>query len=206
MKNKINIIGAGGHARALISLLEHNNFKVSGIFDDTYSKSSKEGICGYKIIGKIRDAQKSLNRKFILAVGDNLERKELLSIFLSKLLRENVIHPRAIIEKGVVMGICNQIFTNVSIGTGVILGDNNIINTGAIIEHESSLGCHNHLSVGAIVCGRASVGDNCFIGAGSVIIDKVRVCDNSIIGANTTVIEDIKTPGTYVGSPARKVR
>jgi acetyltransferase-like isoleucine patch superfamily enzyme len=46
----------------------------------------------------------------------------------------------------------------------------------------------------------------CLIGAGAVILDKLSICDNVIIGAGSVVTRDINDAGTYVGSPAKRVK
>ena len=39
----------------------------------------------------------------------------------------------------------------------------------------------------------------------SNILGNISVCDDVMIGANSLVIRDIVEPGTYVGSPVRKI-
>ena len=42
--------------------------------------------------------------------------------------------------------------------------------------------------------------------ANSVIAGDIVVADDVIVGANSVVLRDLKEAGTYVGSPAKKVR
>lgn len=198
------VIGAGGHARSLITLLENCGHDIYGIYDDNSQKEKYEAIYGYNLIGKLSDCRR--RNSIVLGIGDNRLRSQLRDRFQNNLLKKNLIHPLSIIENRVNVGSSNQIYAMVYINSGVIIGHNNIINTGAILEHEVSIGSHNHISVNAVICGRSSVGSYCFIGAGATIIDKVSVCDNVTIGAGSIVIESILTPGTYVGSPARKLK
>ena len=205
--NEVVVLGAGGHCRALIGLLELKGFVVVGILDDTFDCQKEELIFEYPLIGNSSIADKySREAKIVLAVGNNLLRKKYFEEWSKYVWMENIVHPSAIVEKRAVLGNANQIFAKTVVNSGAIVGDNNIINTGAILEHEVFLGNHNHVSVGSILCGRVRIGDNCFIGAGSVVIDKIRVCDNVVIGANSVVIKDIDRAGTYVGSPVRRVK
>ncbi len=204
MNDMLAMIGAGGHARSLISLLESRSFRIQGIFDDSYAPGIEEQICGYPLLGNLEQALTAA--PLVLAIGDNDRRAELFARFRARLHRESLLHQRAFVTPGVRLGAANQLFGNVFVNSQAVLGDNNIINTGAIIEHETRLGSHNHISVGTILCGRVTVGDCCMIGAGTTVIDKVSVCSHVVIGANSTVIKDIAEPGTYVGSPARRVR
>ena len=204
MNNQIYILGAGGHTRSLINLLEFNNYSIQGIYDNNYKPKQIETINTYKVIGKISDLKE--NNKLVLSIGDNHIREKLFNDFNNQILINNLIHPKAFLEKRIVLDNSNQIFTGVTINSNVKIGQNNIINTGVIIEHEVLIGNHNHISVGSILCGRVIIGNRCFIGAGAIIIDKIKITDDVIIGANSVVIDNINKSGTYVGNPARRVK
>jgi UDP-N-acetylbacillosamine N-acetyltransferase len=199
---KIYLIGAGGHTRSLINLLELNGLKIIGIYDDNFIIG--EVINGYSVLGTLSEVKKE--NTLVLAVGDNCKREQLFKEYYKYLYKDTIIHPSSIIEKRVEMGCCNQVFAGAYINSNVKLGDNNIINTKCVLEHEVVLGSHNHISVGAVLCGRTKIGDRCFIGAGAVVIDKLHICDDVIVGAGSVVIKDINVPGTYVGSPAREAK
>ncbi len=48
--------------------------------------------------------------------------------------------------------------------------------------------------------------DLIFICAGAVSTGKLSICDNVTIGAGSVVTRDINDAGTYVGSPAKKIK
>lgn len=199
---KICLVGAGGHTRSLINLVELNGLKIVGIYDDNFITG--EVINGYDVLGTLSKIKKE--NVLVLAVGDNGKREQLFKEYYTSLYKNGLIHPSSIIEKRVEMGCCNQVFAGAYINSNVKLGDNNIINTKCVLEHEVVVGSHNHISVGAVLCGRTKIGDRCFIGAGAVVIDKLHICDDVIVGAGSVVIKDINVSGTYVGSPAREVK
>lgn len=201
---EVCVIGAGGQARAIVNIIDLARIGIQGIYDDNRKTDLPEVILGYQVLGGIKDIPEGFD--LVLAVGDNVIRERLYKDFESRVLKTNLRHASAIIEKEFVSGKSNQILANVYISTCVKIGNNNILNTGCIIEHEVHLGSHNHISVGSILCGRVSIGDGCFIGAGSVVIDKINICDGVTIGANSTVIDNINESGTYVGSPVRKIK
>ncbi len=200
----LHIIGAGGHSRSFINLLEINNYSILGIYDEGYDSNVKEIINGYEIKGGIN----AIPREYILAlaIGDNFKREDFFLRYKNQILNENIIHPKATIEKNTEVGCYNQIFSNIYINSNAKIGVNNILNTGSIIEHEVNIGNHNHISVNSVLCGRVKIGNRCFVGAGAVIIDKIKICDDVVVGANSVVIKDISSPGTYVGNPARRVK
>ncbi len=200
---EVYIFGAGGHTRSLISLLKHAEFKILGIYDDTFNVEVKEFINSIEIIGALSNYN-SIN-KTVLSYGDNQKRRKLFLNYSKDLYQQTIFHPKSFIDETVQFGQSNFVFVNAIINSNVKIGNNNIINTGAIIEHEVEIGSHNHVSVGSIICGRSSIGNNCFLGAGSVINDKIKICDNVTIGSNSVVIKSIEESGIYVGNPVRKV-
>ncbi len=198
------LVGAGGHTRSLLNIVELNGIDVYGIYDDSYDSLRREEICGVELKGAITDIP--TDSAVILSMGDNQRRGKLYQEFGGRLYDENIIHPGAVIEKGVIIGLANQVFAGAYVNTGAGIGEDNIINTKSVIEHEVVIGDHNHISVGAVLCGRARVGSYSFIGAGSVVIDNVSVCDHVIVGAGGVVVRDISEPGVYVGNPVERVR
>ncbi|MDR4508765.1 MAG: acetyltransferase [Candidatus Brocadiaceae bacterium] len=200
---EIIIVGAGGHTRSLINLLELNKYEIIGIYDDSYNSFMKETINEYEVKNSLKHLPP--NYPVVLAVGDCRKRERLYGLYKRQILKDSLIHPKAHIEKRVHVGNSNQVFSMAIINCNVRIGENNIINTGCIIEHECCIGSHNHISIGSIIAGRVKIGNRCFIGAGVVVIDKQEICDDVIIGANAVVIENITLPGTYVGNPARRI-
>lgn len=200
----IALIGAGGHTRSLLNIIETAGYRITGIYDESFQAGKEEYIRGYKISGGPGDIPADC--RLVVSKGDNYERARLFMSLRPRILRENLVHPSAVIEKHAVIHESNQIFARAYINSHAHIGENNILNTGSIIEHEAVIGNHNHVAVGAILCGRAAVGNFCFIGAGVVIIDKVSVADNVVIGANAVVTENITLPGTYAGVPARRLK
>ena len=204
MNEKVFILGAGGHTRSLMALLAHNNILPEGIYDDSFDPEIVEIIHKTAVKGKI--AQLPEVGKIIISYGDLKQRARLYKAYKERIMKENLIHPSAIIEINTELGEANQIFGNVIINAYSIIGKNNIINTGCIIEHENEIGDNCHISIGSVLGGRVKIGDRCFIGAGATVIDKISICDDVILGANATVINDIDSPGTYVGNPVRKIK
>ncbi|PHR53353.1 MAG: N-acetylneuraminate synthase [Arcobacter sp.] len=202
--NNIAIIGAGGHTRSSLPLLKSNvtntNFKI---YDESY-QNNNEIILEVCLYGKIEDVP--LDNPVFLSIGDNLQREILFKRFRQQLIEKNMFHKHSLIENSVEFGVCNQVYANVFINSSVVIEDNNIINTAVVIEHEVKIGSHNHISIGSVLCGRVVIGNRCFIGASSTIIDKVEICDNVTIGAGSVVLKNITEAGTYVGSPARKIK
>ena len=180
------------------------DYKVSAIYDDSYSVGDTEIILGISLAGKIEDIPSDVS--VILAIGNNEERSKLFMKFADKVIEENIIAPTAYIGNEVEIGRSNQIFHHSLINACAKIGNNNIINSKALIEPESVIGNNCHISIASIIGGRVEIGDNCFIGAGAIIKDKIKICSNVIIGAGAVVVKSIAESGTYVGNPIRKIK
>ena len=105
----IYVVGAGGHTRSLINLLELNLYLIKGIYDDNFQEN--EEINGYKLLGRVSDIKE--DAKIVLSIGDNQKRKGFYKKYYKRVLKKNLIHPKSIIEKRVMMGDSNQIFADV---------------------------------------------------------------------------------------------
>ena len=203
MKKNIYLLGAGGHSRVIIRMLEAiGKYKINGIYENEYRDG--EMILKYPILGKPDDIPGNVN--ILVCVGNILEKKKLINKYESQLLIDNIIHPSAFIDETVNMDMGNQIMPAAMLNVLAIIGKWNIINSGAVIEHEVEIGNYCHISVNSTVCGRVKIGNNCFVGAGSVVNDKISICDDVIIGSGAVVAKDVTEPGTYVGIPARKIK
>ncbi|MBI2026263.1 MAG: NeuD/PglB/VioB family sugar acetyltransferase [Deltaproteobacteria bacterium] len=202
MKSLVYLIGAGGHSRMLVNLLELNHVRIGGVFDNNFTPH--ERISGYPLVGNLQAIQ--AHHTLILSMSDCFNRDRFFKLYDSQTWKENIFHPSSSIENRVELGQCNQFFAGAYVGSQVKIGNNNIFNTRSVVEHETTIGSHNHIAVGTIICGRVLIADRCFIGAGAVIIDKIKIGSDVIIGANAVVIRDIQEPGTYVGNPAKRIR
>ncbi len=201
---KVSLIGAGGHARTLISILELLNIEIKGVYDDAYNESMKgEMIDGYPLLGGLDRI--SNEDQLIISKGETAQLKELSERYSSQILQKNLIHPKAVVES-VALGNSNQISALSYMAKTAAMGSHNIIYSQSSIEHEVQIGDHNVITVNVAICGRVKIGNRCFLGASSTILPKVSICDDVTIGAGAVVTTDITEAGTYIGIPAKKMR
>ena len=207
---KTFIVGSGGHCRVIIDCLQRNNIHINGIIDINFKKQiKKEYIYNYEVIGGLKKLN-SYNSKYTnvyLAIGNNYLRKEIYEKLKKKKFNfPYLVHPNSTISKKIILKKGVFINAGAIVNAGVKLSDFSIVNTGSIVDHQSSIGAFSHISPGCILAGKVIVGEQCFIGIGVNIIDSISICKNSIIGASSLVISSIKKTGTYVGTPAKKIK
>ena len=205
MKNAV-VVGAGGHARVIISLLRDCGQVPIAILDVNEPQAG-ELIMGIPVVPaktSLIDFSQNMQFDFYIAMGENNARLSWWEKLNSKGLScPNLISPFAKIDIASSLGSGNVICGNVFIGPEVIIGSNNIINTGAIIEHEVVIGSHSHLAPGSVIAGRVNISDMCSIGAGSTVIDKLKVSRGVTLGAGGILVRDAEVEnGIYTGCPA----
>jgi sugar O-acyltransferase (sialic acid O-acetyltransferase NeuD family) len=199
--SSVVIVGAGGHTRTLINILELQGIQIEGIYDEVI-RSEGEQILGYSV-KPLAEIPKEL--AVIVSKGDVEGKVKYSNLYLNRIVAENLIHPKANIES-TLLGTANQISSNCYITPTAKIGSHNVIYSGTIIEHESIIGDYSIVTVNVSICGRSKIGNNCFIGAGAVVLPNVSICDHAIIGAGAVVTKDILSPGTYVGAPAKLIQ
>jgi len=210
-KDKIILIGGGGHCKSCIDVLElEGRFDIDGIIDLPEKKGEK--ILGYPVIGNDEDIEElsKTYKYFFITIGQIKSpdlRKELF-YKLEKLKVEIpfIISPRAYVSKHAKIEKGTIIMHDAIVNAEAKIGKNCIINTRTLIEHEASVGNFCHISTNAIINGQCNVGDDCLIGSGTTMANNVDVCDNCLISSGSVILRSISSPGTYIGNPLRKIR
>lgn len=198
MKEKIVLLGSGGHARSVADAIEASDiYEIAGFID---CEENKDAVYrGYKVIGNDGDLQglydSGIHHAFI-CVG-YLGRGEIRDTLYEKLKKTGfeipvVADPTAVLAKDVCIGEGTFIGKTAVINSGASIGKMAIINTAAVVEHDCRIGDFCHISINSTLCGRVSVGDRSFVGAGSVIIQEITVGECSVIGAGSIVVKNVK--------------
>ena len=209
--NDIVLLGAGGHARAVYSIINQGDqFKVTAVLDikSGVSPNTKDafGVEVHRGIGFLSSLSPDYVCVFI-CVGDNGLRRKYSEICVGmNFCFPNIIHPTAYIDPSAKIGHGNFVGAFANIGADVAIGDGNIINTLSNLDHEVVAGCYNHFSPGATVCGRCLIHDNTWVGAGATLIDNISIASDTIIGAGAVIVSDILAGNnTYVGVPGKSL-
>jgi sugar O-acyltransferase (sialic acid O-acetyltransferase NeuD family) len=180
-RSALVLFGGGGRARVCIDLLRQmGGYEIIGVLDDKLKAGSRSA--GVEVIGDRSRLGELFTRGVRFAVNalGSAEHSE-PRLEVHRLLLEhgfvlpNLIHPRAMVEPSVVMGIGNQILAGAVVGSAVRLGDGVTVNCGAIASHDSVLEDHVHLAPGAILAGSVHVGAESLVGMGATVYLKVRL-------------------------------
>lgn len=202
------LLGAGGHARVLLSTLLETRKRVIGF---VHKEQTHEALMGIPCLGgddaiSAHDPGQVLLINGIGSVGSIENRMRVYQSFRKAGYRfASVIHPSAILAPEVQLADDVQIMAGAILQTGSSVRENCIVNTGARIDHDCILEAHVHVAPGAVLSGDVHVGARAHIGAGATVIQGVQIGAGSIVGAGAVVLSDVPDSCTVVGVPARAI-
>lgn len=204
-KDKLLIIGAGGHGKVVADIaLKMNKWKSISFLDDDEAIRDFNGI---KIIGQFSMAHSYINEyELFVAVGNNKLRENIQEkLEAAGATIPVLVHPKAVIGEEVELGAGTVVMAGAAINCCTKIGKGCIINTGATVDHDNVIEDYVHISPGANLAGNVKVGKSSWICCGCVVSNNINICSCCIIGAGAVVINDITGEGTYIGIPAKKM-
>jgi sugar O-acyltransferase (sialic acid O-acetyltransferase NeuD family) len=188
-KPTILLIGAGGHCKSCIDVIEQEGrFQIAGIVDRPGANSPAE-VLGYPLIGTdddLEDLRGSIEHAFVTVgqVQSADVRIRLYSRFVELGYRlPAIISPNAHVSRHARVGAGTIVMHGVTVNAAASVGVNCILNSHCLIEHDAVVEDHCHVSTGAIVNGQAAVGAGSFVGSGAVVVQCEKVPPGSFVRA-----------------------
>tara|TARA_B100000780_G_scaffold255535_1_gene204208 strand:- start:816 stop:1385 length:570 start_codon:yes stop_codon:yes gene_type:complete len=182
---KIILIGAGGHAKSCVDVIDsQKKFKVSLMVDKVYKNQDEiKTILELDFL-----ANYELNKKnLFIGVGQLKSgklRKKIFKFYKNKgcifptiKSKSSYVSKNSSIDEGTI--IMHKAFVN----SNASIGKNCIINSGAIIEHDVIIGNNVHIAPGAIVLGGCNIQENSFIGSGTVLKQNTILTKETILSS-----------------------
>ena len=202
------LLGGGGHARVLHDVLLRLGHRVMGYAAPT-PEDSRIALPYLgrddEVLGRL-EAADTIGALGIGMTRVDDHRLRLLATYeAARVAFPPLVAPGAIVHGDVDLGDASVVLDGAVVVTGSRLGRACIVNTNASVDHDCRLGENVHVAPGATICGGVSIGAHGLVGAGATLVHGVDVCAWVVIGAGATVIHDISEPGTYLGTPARRV-
>jgi sugar O-acyltransferase (sialic acid O-acetyltransferase NeuD family) len=180
---KVVIIGAGGHAKALVEGLTARGARIVAYVDPQPAPWLDARHC------KSDDEFDDREAVAVIGIGgtnpDELARR----CGIAKAWRGRgfampaVVHPSAVVSKMARIEDAAQIMAGATVQPGAVVGGMAIVNTGAIVEHDARIGEGTHVAPGAVVLGAAKVGGATMIGSNAVVLPGAAVPDRTLVRA-----------------------
>ena len=196
----VYVIGAGGHAKVVISTLRELGYFVEGIFDDD-PRLGGEQFCGASVLGSIDSIDNYRHHHAIVAIGDNHVRREIAQKVDLEWL--TVIHPNAYVDPTASVGPGSIIMNGAIVQAGAKVAEHVIVNTAASVDHDCNIEEYVHIGPGCRLAGGVTVGREAILGVGSAAIPLITIGDDSVVGAGAVVVNDIPRRVVAKGVPAR---
>ena len=204
-KKEIIIIGAGGHAKSCIDVIEQEGkYNIVGLIG-VENEEEKE-ILNYKVIG-LDSSLNELSKKYkyaFNAIGQIKTPQLRISAFknLQELgfITPSIISPNSQISPHASIGSGTIVMHGVIINSDVKIGSNCIINSNSLLEHDVEVENNCHISTGAILNGNVKVKSNSFIGSGTIIKEGVLIEENCVIGMGLSIKKNINKSLIYSGA------
>ncbi len=191
------LVGAKGHGKVILDILEDLEIKVDGFLDVDESINS---VYQYKVLHSFPN-----ERDMFISIGNNATRKIIVNNH-PQFNYLTLIHPKAAISKRAKIGKGSVIMSGVSVNTEVQIGKHCIINTNASIDHECVIEDYVHISPNVALAGNVEVGEGTHIGIGTAVIQGIKIGKWCTIGAGAVIIKDIPDGATVVGNPGRIIK
>lgn len=204
MKERVVILGGGGHARVVVDILEEAaEVEIAGYIA---AAATPGGLFGYRWLGTddVLDAafQSGLQSAFV-AIGDNRRRKACVEFLKRRGFRlVNAVSPQAVVSRHATLGEGIAIMPGAVINAGARLGDGAIVNTNASVDHDCVIGVCAHIAPGTAVAGCVRLGEGVFLGIGSSVIPGIVIGAWTSVGAGAAVVADLPDGVLALGVPA----
>jgi sugar O-acyltransferase (sialic acid O-acetyltransferase NeuD family) len=207
------VVGAGGHARAVVDVLSRLNGGrsgggrsggVVGCIADT--ERLWRGEAGVRVASESEALAWAAVHEapVVVAIGDNAARLRWVRQAVDRgLSLPPVVAATATVSTQATLAPGVVVMEHAHVGPYAELGDGALVNTTAVVEHDCRVGPGTHLAPGSVLLGHASVGAGCLIGARATVLVGRTVGDGVVVGAGAVVLHDLPGGTTYVGVPAR---
>ena len=211
---KIAILGAGGHARDVLDVLEACNeeaptYDILGFIVEPGHGEVGALVNDRPILGDFGwIAKHAAEARLVIAVGSPALRLRLAEAAQAQggHFAAPVVHPGATRTKRITMAEGSVVGAGVTMTSLIRLGRHVHVNNGCAIAHDVVVGDYATISPGARLSGNVEVGEGTYVGTGASVIEKVRIGAWSVIGAGSAVVRDIAANVTAVGCPARVIK
>lgn len=205
------IIGAGGFGREVAWIVERINsikptWNLKGFIDDNETLwGSTDGE--YHVFGGCEYLSALEDVYAVCAVGSSNVRKKIIEKLKDTSVKfATLVDPSVLYSNSVKIGEGAIVCAGTIITVDVNIGDHVIVNLDCTIGHDAVIDDFVTIYPSVNVSGNVLIGECSELGTGTQIIQGKKVISNTIIGAGAIVVKDCLESGTYVGSPAKKIK
>ena len=191
---KLALFGYGGHAREAACQIEQ---EVTFFVDDKYANDVAKPISEFN----------PEEYMMIVAVADSKDRADIVAKLPKETKYFTFIHPLVhIMDDNIQVGVGSFIGANSILTTNIKIGKHALLNRGNHIGHDCIIKDYFSAMPGSIISGNCKIYDCVYVGTNASVKEKISIHSFTTIGMNAAVVKDITESGTYVGTPAKKIK
>lgn len=197
-KQEIVLVGAGGHCRSCIDVVEkEGRFWILGLIDRPYIPVAPHHLSdqplGYPVVGTDEklDVIRRTCANALITIGQIKSCQIRMSVY--NRLKEldfslpTIVSPLAYVSRHATVGEGTIVMHQAVVNAGASVGHACILNTKSLVEHDAAIGDHSHISTAAAVNGGAVVGRRSFIGSHATVVHDAHLEDDLFCRAGTLV-------------------
>ncbi|MDN3670051.1 acetyltransferase [Echinicola jeungdonensis] len=190
------IMGASGHAKAVIAAVESKGIEINGVLDD--NPEIKE--CLKYPVSTPENFDIAPKSQMLVAIGDNKIREKVVLKLGKKVFYSKVAHSFSWVSEYSNFGEGTVIMAGAIVQPHTEIGKHVIVNTAAVVDHDCLIGDFSHIAPHATLCGGVIVGIGSLIGAGCTVLPGIKIGENCVVGAGATVLRDVLDGEIVYGS------
>jgi sugar O-acyltransferase (sialic acid O-acetyltransferase NeuD family) len=191
------LIGAGGHAQEVRAHI--GDFTMKCFVDDVYWKPNTDYIFPLSEF----DPNKY---EVLVAVGDSKNRYDIVNKLPKETKYFTFIHPSAQVLSPIYIGEGSFIGANCVLTYNINIGKHAILNRAVHVGHDCIIGDYFSAMPGVVISGNVTIYDCVYLGTNSSVKEKISIHSLVTVGLNSGVVKNIIMPGTYVGTPSKKIK
>jgi sugar O-acyltransferase (sialic acid O-acetyltransferase NeuD family) len=200
------IVGAAGHGREVLDVVEACGLDFVGFVDDGHPDLAVLARRGAVLLGGV-DRLEGHDGPVLLGLGDSATRKGVGESLEGKVIwAEALVHPLASTGSVVQLGVGTVVTAGARLTTAIAVGRHGYVGPNATIGHDTVLEDYVTVLPGATVSGNVRLGAGVSVGTGANLRQGVTVGEGAVVGAGAVVVDDVAAGTTVVGIPARPLR
>lgn len=203
------LMGAGGHAKVLYSLINACGLSLLGVCDPGLAGAGTSHWRGVPVLGG-NEVLETLDPDSVRlangigqVVGKNVRQRIYEQAREKGFIFPPLVHPSVWLDESVTLFDGSQLMAGAIVQPDVKIGCNSLINTNASLDHDCQIGDHVHVAPGSVLCGGVVVATGAFIGSGATVIQGITIGERSIVGAGTVVVRDVPEMSILTGPSVR---
>jgi sugar O-acyltransferase (sialic acid O-acetyltransferase NeuD family) len=193
--DSIVLLGAGGHARACIDVLEqHGRFRIAGLIGVPAEVGSE--VLGYRVLGTDADLLRLRQQHpyALVAVGQIKTAEQRIRLF--ELAQSHgwqlplIVSPQAYVSRHASLAAGTIVMHGAIVNAAAAVGRNCILNSHSLVEHDAVIADHCHVATAAAINSGVHVAAGTFIGSNSCVRQGIRIGARCVIGMGQRVVKD----------------